>query len=141
MSPFSVTKILDSGYSKSQTGFPNTYLSAVREASTTPTVTRSTNVSSNTIFKYTVKLSANYSDDLPIILDLIGEVEEEIRLQEYQTISYYMREIRALEDELALHKRVWNRTTTVANKVIKAITVIRKGIVMMDKVEAGAGKD
>jgi hypothetical protein len=52
-----------------------------------------------------------------------------------------MREIRALEDEVALHGRAWNGTTIVANEVIKAITFIGKGIVIIDKVEAGAGKD
>jgi hypothetical protein len=60
--------------------------------------------------------SSVYSDDLPIMLDLVREVEEEIRLKKYQTISCYMREIRALEEELALHRRVWNGTITVRTK-------------------------
>ena len=62
-------------------------------------------------------------------------------MQEYQTIASYMREIEALEEELALYRRAWNGTITVANKVIRAITVVEKGLVTINTEEAKAGNN
>ena len=85
--------------------------------------------------------SSIYSDELPIMLDLIREVSEELWEREDQAVAYYRGEIQALEDELALHRRVWNETITVANEVIRAITVIRKHVTKTAAAEARAGKD
>jgi hypothetical protein len=75
------------------------------------------------------------------MLDLMEQVSEGIRLQAYQTIASYLRDIQALENELALHRSAWNGTITVANEVIKAITVIKKCVTKMNAKEASAGKD
>jgi hypothetical protein len=59
---------------------------------------------------------------------LIRQVSEETRLQEGRTIDTYLKEIQALEEELALHQRAWNGTIMVVNKVIEVITVLGKSL-------------
>ena len=85
--------------------------------------------------------SSVYSDDLSIMTYLIRQVSEETRVQEYQTIASYIREIQALEEELALHRRAWNGTIMLANVVIKTVTIIKKGLITVDTKVASAEKD
>jgi hypothetical protein len=85
--------------------------------------------------------SSVYSDDLPIMLDLINRVSQEIRVQECRTIASYMEEIQRLEEELGLYRRAWNGTITVANLVIRAVTIVKKGIATVDRREAKVGND
>jgi hypothetical protein len=59
-----------------------------------------------------------YSNDVSIITYLIHKVSEETRTQEYKTITSFIRENQALEEELALHQKAWNKIIILANKVI-----------------------
>jgi hypothetical protein len=86
--------------------------------------------------------SSVYSDEIPIIMtSLIRQVSEETRVQEYQTIACYMKDIHALEEELALHQKEWNATIDLVNEVIKAIVVIKKSLATLDTNIARAKKD
>lgn len=85
--------------------------------------------------------SSIYSDDLPAMLDLIRQVSDDLWEQEDQAVAHYTGEIRALEDELVLYRRAWNETITVANKVIRSITLIRKHVTKIAAAETEAGKD
>jgi hypothetical protein len=67
-------------------------------------------------------------------------VSEETRVQEYQTIASYMKEIEALEEELALHQREWNGTITLVNEVIKFIMAIKNSLLTVDTNLASAQK-
>lgn len=85
--------------------------------------------------------SSIYSGDLPIMLDLIHQVSEELWDQEDWAVAYYTREIQVLEEELELHRRTWNETIAVANKVIRVITAIRKHVTKIATAEASIGED
>ena len=79
--------------------------------------------------------SSVYSDDspsMPTMSQLIHEVSEEAKDQEYETIASYRRENQALEEELALHRKTWNGTIMLANKVIETVTMIKKSVVTVD---------
>lgn len=79
--------------------------------------------------------SSVYSDDMPsmpTMSQLIHEVSEEAKDQEYETIASYRRENQALEEELALHRKAWNGTIMLANKVIETVTMIKKSVVTVD---------
>jgi hypothetical protein len=52
-----------------------------------------------------------------------------------------MRENQALEDELALYRMARNGTIMLANEVIRAITTIGKGLIIVDTGVASAEKD
>src|SRR5436190_7038111 len=85
--------------------------------------------------------SSVYSDDMSLMVCLIRSVSEEIRAQEYQTISSYMRENQALEEELALYRRAWNGTIILVNEVLQAIAIIKKSLITVDTNVASAEKD
>ena len=85
--------------------------------------------------------SSVYSDDMSIMVCLIRSVSEEIREQEYQTITSYIRENQAVEEELALYRRAWNGTIMLANEVIQAITIIKKSLITVDANLTSAEKD
>lgn len=79
--------------------------------------------------------SSVYSDDspsMPTMSQLIHEVSEEAKDQEYETVASYRREIQALEEELELHRKTWNGTIMLANKVIEIVTMIKKSVVTVD---------
>lgn len=79
--------------------------------------------------------SSVYSDDMPsmpTMSQLIHEVSEEAKDQEYETIASYRRENQALEEEIALHRKAWNGTIMLANKVIETVTMIKKSVVTVD---------
>jgi hypothetical protein len=73
--------------------------------------------------------------------DLIRQVSEETRAQEYQTIASYMRDIQAVKEELELYRRAWNRTIMLANEVIKAVMIIKKSLITMNTSVTSAEKD
>ncbi|KAH7363992.1 hypothetical protein BKA65DRAFT_388765 [Rhexocercosporidium sp. MPI-PUGE-AT-0058] len=77
--------------------------------------------------------SSVYSDDASIMTYLIHKVSEQTTTQEYETIASFTRENKALEEELALHRKAWNGTIHMANEVIQAITTIRKSLVKVEK--------
>jgi hypothetical protein len=85
--------------------------------------------------------SSIYSDDLPMMLDLIRRVSTDLWEQEAQAAAYYTGEIQALEDELALHRMVWNESIRVANEVIRTITAIRNHVTKVATAETRAGKE
>ncbi len=85
--------------------------------------------------------SSVYSNDISIMTNLIRDVSEEIRVQEHQTIAAFMREIQALEEELALRQRAWNGTIMLANQVIEASTNIEKSLITVDANVASAEKE
>ena len=85
--------------------------------------------------------SSVYSDDVPTMAYLIRKVEEETRLQEYQTIASYTRENQLLEEELELYREVWNGTIMLANEVIKFITVMKRSLAKIDANVANAERD
>lgn len=85
--------------------------------------------------------SSVYSDDEPTIAYLIRKVEEETRLQEYETIASYTRENQVLEEELELYRKLWNGTIRLANEVIKFITVMKRSLVKTDVNEANAERN
>jgi hypothetical protein len=69
---------------------------------------------------------------MPTMSQLIREVSEEAKDQEYETIASYRRENQALEDELALYRKTWNGTIMLANKIIETVTKIKESIVTVD---------
>ncbi|KAH8674849.1 hypothetical protein BGZ60DRAFT_373033 [Tricladium varicosporioides] len=85
--------------------------------------------------------SSVYSNNMSIITYLIHKVSEETRIQEYETISSFIRDNQALEEELARYQKAWNRTIMLANEVIQVITSFRKSLSTVDKKVAGAEKD
>jgi hypothetical protein len=85
--------------------------------------------------------SSVYSDDMSIMTCLVRKVSEETRVQEYQTIECYMRENQALEDEIAIHRMTWSGTIMLADEVIRAITIIKKGHIIVETSVARAEKD
>jgi hypothetical protein len=72
---------------------------------------------------------------------LIHKASEETRVQEYETITSFMRENQALKEELALHRKAWNGIIMLANKAIQAITTITKSPATVNTKVAGADKD
>lgn len=68
---------------------------------------------------------------MPTMSQLIHEVSEEAKDQEYKTIASYRRENQALEEELALHRKAWNGTIMLANKVIEAVTIIKNSVSLL----------
>jgi hypothetical protein len=52
-----------------------------------------------------------------------------------------MRENQALEDEIALHRMAWTRTIMLVDEVIRAITIIEKGLITVNISVASAEKN
>ncbi len=72
---------------------------------------------------------------------LIYKVSEETRTQEYEIIALFIRENQALEEELVLYQKAQNKTIILANKVIQAITTIKKSLIIVDTKVVGIKKD
>jgi hypothetical protein len=78
---------------------------------------------------------------MPTMASLIHKVTEETMAQEYRTIASYMEENQTLEEELELHRKVWNGTIMVANTVIIAVKTIEKSLIAVNVNAASAEKD
>jgi hypothetical protein len=85
--------------------------------------------------------SSVYSDDKSVMICLIRSVSEEIRAQEYQTITSYIRENQVLEEKLEQYRGEWKGTIMLANEVMQAITIIKESRTRVDANAASAEKD
>lgn len=72
---------------------------------------------------------------------LIHKLAGETLAQEYRTIASYVEENQALEEELELHRKVWNGTIMLANNVIRAVKEVEKGLITVNLNIARAEKD